>query len=515
MSFTVKKMLQLALLALLLATPITLTYLNIRCDNLSKDIALALNRNLTSLSTAVLELPENQTDAKSMNDLVTLVLSSRSLRSVAYFKNDHYLYSDRDASLNGSISSSLKARLKTEPLPLLYRKCSTLNKIEEVHLVVKGKSGFYQLFMNARYMDDWLTNADEYLRGYVVSPDGSVIINKKKDFLFYKSYRSAQFPFTVIVGAKASQVLLGIGSLTAFIIILCMIIGLIANHIHTKNFSFRKDIDIAIKNKEFIPYYQPIVCNKTQHIVGSELLCRWLYRHKKLVAPNQFITKVELNGQIKPITLQLLKQLAVDKPIIAGNNPDFYVSVNFTLSMLSDPVFVNDVMCLIKQSPSLQRGLVFEMTERENTANAIIKLDKIMQRFRELGVRWALDDFGTGYSSLSSLKELNFDIIKIDRLFVNSADTDAVTSSILNNIALLGKELKCRLVAEGVETETQLNKLKSLDVDYTQGFYFSAPINREAFEEYKYQHEQKMLVANKKKQQCYSALKYHGPALDI
>ncbi|WP_158304866.1 EAL domain-containing protein [Photobacterium angustum] len=365
-------MFQLALLAILIATPITFTYLNIRCDNLSKDIAVALNKTLNKRISSVLHLPENQPDAKSMHDFVTLVLSSRSLRSVAYFQNNHYIYSDRNASLHTPISPSLIERLKKDKLPLLYRKRSSLNQIDELHLVVKGTKGFYQLFINAPYMDDWLTNADEYLRGYVVTNNGNILINNKKSYLFHKSYHSAQFPFKVIVGAKSSQVLLGIGALAAFIFILCMLIVLIINYIQTNNFSFKKDIDRAIKNNEFIPYYQPIVCNQTHQIIGAELLCRWLYRHAQLISPNQFITKVESNGQIKPITLHLLKQLSIDKPLIAHSNKDFYVSINVTLSMLNDPKFVDDVILLIKQNPTLQQGLVFEMTERENTTNAFI-----------------------------------------------------------------------------------------------------------------------------------------------
>lgn len=105
-------MFQLALLAILIATPITFTYLNIRCDNLSKDIAVALNKTLNKRISSVLHLPENQPDAKSMHDLVTLVLSSRSLRSVAYFQNNHYIYSDRNTSLHTPISPSLIERLK-------------------------------------------------------------------------------------------------------------------------------------------------------------------------------------------------------------------------------------------------------------------------------------------------------------------------------------------------------------------------------------------------------------------
>lgn len=105
-------MFQLALLAILIATSITFIYLNIRCDNLSKDITLALNNTFNKHISSVLHLPENQTDVKSMHDLLTLVLSSRSLRGVAYFQNNHYIYSDRNASLHTPISPSLIERLK-------------------------------------------------------------------------------------------------------------------------------------------------------------------------------------------------------------------------------------------------------------------------------------------------------------------------------------------------------------------------------------------------------------------
>ena len=89
-------------------------------------------------------------------------------------------------------------------------------------------------------MDDWLNNADDYLRGYVVTNKGNMLINNKKNYLFHKSYHSVQFPFKVIVGDKSSQVLLGIGALSAFIFILCMLITLIINYIQTNNFSFKK-----------------------------------------------------------------------------------------------------------------------------------------------------------------------------------------------------------------------------------------------------------------------------------
>ncbi|WP_230626850.1 hypothetical protein [Photobacterium angustum] len=135
-------MFQLALLAILIATPITFTYLNIRCDNLSKDIAIALNKTLNKRISSVLHLPENQPDAKSMHDLVTLVLSSRSLRSVAYFQNNHYIYSDRNASLHTPISPSLIERLKKDKLPLLYRKRSHLIRSMNYILSLKVKRAF-------------------------------------------------------------------------------------------------------------------------------------------------------------------------------------------------------------------------------------------------------------------------------------------------------------------------------------------------------------------------------------
>lgn len=511
MSFSVKKMLYLVVISILLATQITFTYLHFRCENLSQEIGRELNNNLSHLTTKVLKLQENQKDHKSMSDLVMLVLSSRSLRSVAYLQNQHYIYSDRDSSLHKSISDSLKQKIKQNTFPLLYKKRSSLNNVDELHLVVKGKQGYYQLFMNARYMDDWLTNADEYLRGYVTSLDNSLLINNKANFLFKKKYRSTQFPFIVVLGAKTDQILFCLGGLSAFIFIILLLGMLIIDNIKKQQFSFKKDIERAIRNNEFIPFYQPIICNKTKQCLGAELLCRWHHRHNKMMNPDQFITKVESSGQIKAITLQLIKQLAIDKPIISNNNSKFYVSINFTLAMLSDPLFIDDVIELIKKNKALQSGLVFEITERENTMNAFQRLDKIMQQFRELGVCWALDDFGTGYSSLSSLKELNFDIIKIDKLFINTADTDAITGSILNNIASLGKILKFRLIAEGVETETQLNKIISLNIDYTQGYYFSKPVNRDDFKAFCKNHNENYVVKHQARYRI--PLQYHGPTV--
>ncbi|MEF1205649.1 EAL domain-containing protein, partial [Photobacterium damselae] len=143
---------------------------------------------------------------------------------------------------------------------------------------------------------------------------------------------------------------------------------------------------------------------------------------------------------------------------------------------LRDEAYMAEVMALITKNTSLQSGLVFELTERENTTCAMKELNTVMTQFRQIGVRWALDDFGTGYSSLSSVRSLNFDIIKIDKLFVLTADTDAITSSILKNIAYLGKGLNCKMVAEGVETQTQFNKLLGLNIDYSQGYLFSEPM---------------------------------------
>ena len=491
MSFSIKKILSLALISILLAIPITFTYLNFHGKNASEEIGHELNNTLLCLTSSIFKLQENTTDKNNISALVRLVLSSPALRSVAYIKNGEYIYSDRDISLHKPISNSLRQKIKNNKPPFLYLKRSSLNKINELHLVEKGKYGYYQLFINSLYMDDWLMNASDFYHGYITSLDNKIIINKKQNLIFKKQYQSAVFPFIVTLGVQKSQLLFYISSVAGFIFIISLLLSLIIMRLKNNHFSFKHEIDRAIKNHEFIPFYQPIICNKTNNCIGAELLCRWHHRDNRIISPDQFIKEVESNGQIKIITLQLLKQLSVDKPIISDNNPNFYVSVNFTLTMLSDPYFINAVIELIKNTPSLQSGLVFEITERENTAHTFKKLDTIMDQLRQLGIRWALDDFGTGYSSLSSLKELNFDIIKIDRLFVNTANTDAITGSILNNIASLGQMLNCKMIAEGVETSKQLAKIISLNIDYTQGYYFSKPLASKDFCQFKHDHSKK------------------------
>ncbi|MGR5279991.1 EAL domain-containing protein [Photobacterium damselae] len=476
MSFSLKKFFLIALLSIFISSSLVVTYLSYHSEQISLKVSDSLNKSFTQLKKDVLLIQEVHNHSQDLNKLVTLILASRSLRSVAYIQDDHYVYSDRQLHLNQEISPSLQQKIKTEPFPFLYRKQSSLNNIEELHFVIKGKNGFYQLFLNARYMDDWLDNADLTLNGYVVNNHNQPIINQPQKLLIKAVYQSSQYPFKVVIGEPTQDVIMLIAMGAAFIFAFILLGLLFAKHLYNNNFSFRVDIERAIRAKEFIAYYQPIVSNKSLQCSGAELLCRWHHKKKRILAPSYFITKVEESGQIKAITLQLLNQLAKDKIQLCKDNPDFYISINFTLAMLRDEAYMAEVVALIKKNTSLQSGLVFELTERENTTCAMKELNTVMTQFRQIGVRWALDDFGTGYSSLSSVRSLNFDIIKIDKLFVLTADTDAITSSILKNIAYLGKGLNCKMVAEGVETQTQFNKLLGLNIDYSQGYLFSKPM---------------------------------------
>lgn len=259
MSFSLKKFFLIALLSIFISSSLVVTYLSYRSEQISFEVNKSLNSSFTQLKKDVLLIQEVHNHSQDLNKLVTLILASRSLRSVAYIQDDHYVYSNSQLHLNQKISSNLQQRIKTEALPFLYRKQSSLNNIEELHFVIKGKNGFYQLFLNARYMDDWLDNANLTLNGYVVNNHNQPIINQPQKLLIKAVYQSPQYPFKVVIGEPTQDVIMLIAMGAAFIFAFILLGLLFAKHLYNNNFSFRVDIEQAMRAKEFIAYYQPIV----------------------------------------------------------------------------------------------------------------------------------------------------------------------------------------------------------------------------------------------------------------
>lgn len=242
------------------------------------------------------------------------------------------------------------------------------------------------------------------------------------------------------------------------------------------------DLRLAFERKEFEVFYQPIVNLVNERLIGFEALVRWNHPERGIVLPGEFIPIVEENGLIIPIGEWVLfescRQLQEWKHS-HDSIDDLTLSVNlsgkqFTQSNLTDNV--NRILNQTKFEPNLLRLEITETHVMKNSENSI----RIMNRLQEIGVRLSIDDFGTGYSSLSYLQRLPINFLKIDRSFVHSINSSRENSEIVRAIITLARNLHMDVIAEGIETRTEANKLIEFDCLFGQGYLYAHPAD--AFE---------------------------------
>ncbi len=244
------------------------------------------------------------------------------------------------------------------------------------------------------------------------------------------------------------------------------------------------DLRNAIHRNELSMHYQPLVSLHDGALLGFEALLRWQHSEFGQIPPNKFIPIAEESGLIIPITNWILQettnQLAGWQKIGPAHK-ELIVSVNISGKHMSKDELIDDVenaLAVSKISPSSLKLEITESAAMENAEHTI----SILNRLKQLGVQLSIDDFGTGYSSLSYLHRLPFDTLKIDRSFVYSVGESGENSEILQTIISLAKSLKKKVIAEGIETETQLSLLQNLGCDYGQGYLLAKPMTKEKAE---------------------------------
>jgi PAS domain S-box-containing protein len=248
-----------------------------------------------------------------------------------------------------------------------------------------------------------------------------------------------------------------------------------------KRLQLETDLRRAIDLNEFRVYYQPIVSLDSEQIVGFEALTRW-QRPQGMVMPNDFIPVADETGIILSINRQLLPEAChqlLAWQTLFPSNPPLSLSVNISPKQFAQTDLASQIGQLLQQSAMDPRCIDLEITETIAMADAE-KSAGVLAELKALGVGLDIDDFGTGYSSLSRLQGFRVDTLKIDRVFVSRMDTDAETHEIVRVIVMLAHHLGLKVVAEGVETEAQLDLLKRLGCERAQGYLFSKPVDHEA-----------------------------------
>ena len=238
----------------------------------------------------------------------------------------------------------------------------------------------------------------------------------------------------------------------------------------------------ALRRKEFIVYYQPKVSVKDQKLCGCEALVRW-NRNGQIIPPNEFLPILEKETSICHLDFYVFRKVCEDLRswIDAGINP-VRVSSNFSRHHLGNPNLTEDILAIMKEYQIESKYIEIELTETSNFEDKVA-MQKFVNGLRQHGITVSIDDFGTGYSTFAAIKDLNVNVIKLDKsLLDHIGDEKYHDEVVIKNMVNMINELHLEVVAEGVENSKQLDFLQNAKCSIIQGFIFDKPLSKEDFE---------------------------------
>jgi len=248
--------------------------------------------------------------------------------------------------------------------------------------------------------------------------------------------------------------------------------------------AYTTDMEVALKNHEFVVFMQPKVDLKTGKIRGAEALVRWRKNDGSIIYPNDFIPVFEKNKSVTTLDFYVYEEVfkylreRIDKGL-----PMVPVSVNVSrIHLYGIDEIIDKIKGLLARYNVPAKYLEFELTETSFT-DKVDDTITLMTRLRKLGVKVSLDDFGSGYSSLNVLTKLPLDVLKLDKEFMRDFENDSEEKIVIPSVIDMAKKLKLEVVCEGVETIEQVKFLKGVGCDMMQGYYFSKPISLDKFSE--------------------------------
>ena len=253
----------------------------------------------------------------------------------------------------------------------------------------------------------------------------------------------------------------------------------------------------ALERSEFTLHFQPKMRVATRKVAGMEALVRWHNPEKGVMHPGAFIAIAEETGMIVPLGDWVLTEACRQAQVLReAGHESLRVAVNLSVRQLYDQGFALRVSEALRRTGFPAQNLELEITESMVMRDAEGSI-KLLQALRDTGVRIAIDDFGTGYSSLAYLKRFPIDCVKIDRSFIRDLPDDRDDASITRSIIAMAHNMKLDVVAEGVETESQLAFLHAYACDEIQGYLFSKPLEAAAFERFLDEHADRSTLSDR------------------
>ncbi|MET0029165.1 MAG: EAL domain-containing protein [Candidatus Thiodiazotropha sp.] len=235
----------------------------------------------------------------------------------------------------------------------------------------------------------------------------------------------------------------------------------------------------ALERNELYIHFQPLVDTRNLKVVGAEALLRWHSPVLGQISPDEFVPVLEQTGQIIPVGRHVLR-VALELTAQWRESRDFTIAVNLSPRQFRDPSLLTYVNELLESNQLPGDTLELEITEGV-LMSANVFVEHLLTDLSEAGIKLSMDDFGTGYSSLSYLRNYPFNTLKIDRSFIQDISTDPADRELVNAAITMGRNLGLNVIAEGVETQEQLEILRSLDCNLAQGYLFSQPVSADSF----------------------------------
>lgn len=252
----------------------------------------------------------------------------------------------------------------------------------------------------------------------------------------------------------------------------------------TERLSLENNLRLAIERNEFVLYYQPQINIRTNELIGVEALIRWNHPQKGLLSPGTFISVAEETGLIIPIGEWVLHEVCRQNlNWINFGLPAIQIAVNISAVQFQEKQFFFTLQEIIKSHNIDPSYLELELTEGiiMKDANTVIKE---LHFLKDLGVKLSIDDFGTGYSNLQYLSQFPIDKLKIDQSFIKAMNVNSSSLAIVETIISLTEKLKIKVIAEGIETKEELEKIRKCGCEEIQGYYFSKPLPAHKFIEW-------------------------------
>jgi diguanylate cyclase (GGDEF)-like protein/PAS domain S-box-containing protein len=242
----------------------------------------------------------------------------------------------------------------------------------------------------------------------------------------------------------------------------------------------KADLQRALEAGEFTLRYQPIMDLRRGEMAGMEALVRWEHPQRGTVAPLEFVPLLEETGMIVQVGHHVLREACAWAARVqreCPRQPPLSMAVNVSVAQLQRAEFIDEVRGALADSAIEPASLTLELTESVMMADMELSLMRL-NALRELGVKLAIDDFGTGYSSLNYVRQFPVDVLKIDRSFL--ADRNPEVTELTAAIVQVARIFKLKAVAEGIESDGQLEQLRGIECDYGQGFHFAEPLTGQA-----------------------------------